>query len=98
LAHLWTGRALQAENDDLEKVGLALLYPPSHEGACVKLLHSELPSYLSNCSSVVARPGITAPIASASKPEQVGDLVKATTLKLSTGQIAVLERASARDG
>ena len=47
---------------------------------------------------LMARPGITAPIASASKPEQVGDLVKATTLKLSSGQIAVLERASARDG
>jgi hypothetical protein len=24
---VWTGRALQAENDDLEKIGLALLYP-----------------------------------------------------------------------
>jgi hypothetical protein len=24
---VWTGRALQAENDDLEKFGLALLYP-----------------------------------------------------------------------
>jgi hypothetical protein len=24
---VWTGRALQAENNDLEKVGLALLYP-----------------------------------------------------------------------
>jgi hypothetical protein len=24
---VWTGRTLQAENDDLEKVGLALLYP-----------------------------------------------------------------------
>ena len=24
---VWTGRALQAKNDDLEKVGLALLYP-----------------------------------------------------------------------
>ena len=47
---------------------------------------------------LMARPGITAPIASASKPEQVGDLVRATTLKLSSGQIAVLERASARDG
>jgi hypothetical protein len=23
---VWTGRALQAENDDLENVGLALLY------------------------------------------------------------------------
>jgi aryl-alcohol dehydrogenase-like predicted oxidoreductase len=34
---------------------------------------------------LMARPGITAPIASASKPEQVGDLVKATTLKLSSG-------------
>ena len=28
----WTGRALQAENDDLEKVGLALLYP-AYDGA-----------------------------------------------------------------
>jgi aryl-alcohol dehydrogenase-like predicted oxidoreductase len=46
----------------------------------------------------MTRPGITAPIASASNPEQVGDLVKATTLKLSSEQIAVLERASARDG
>jgi hypothetical protein len=24
---VWTGRALQAENDDLELMGLALLYP-----------------------------------------------------------------------
>ena len=24
---VWTGRALQAENDDLEKFSLALLYP-----------------------------------------------------------------------
>jgi hypothetical protein len=24
---VWTGRALQAENDDLEIIGLALLYP-----------------------------------------------------------------------
>jgi hypothetical protein len=27
---------LQAENDDLEKVGLALLYPASHDGVSVK--------------------------------------------------------------
>jgi hypothetical protein len=27
LPSVWTGRALQGENDDLEKVGLALLYP-----------------------------------------------------------------------
>ena len=25
--YVWTGRTLQGENDDLEKVGLALLYP-----------------------------------------------------------------------
>ena len=38
--YVWTGRALQGENDDLEKVGLALLYPalegnifvPGHHG------------------------------------------------------------------
>ena len=33
---VWTGRALQAENDDLKKVGLALLYPASHDGVSVK--------------------------------------------------------------
>ncbi|HMA52247.1 MAG TPA: aldo/keto reductase [Magnetospirillaceae bacterium] len=44
---------------------------------------------------LIARPGITAPIASASKPEQLGDLVKAATLTLSAGQIAALNAASA---
>jgi hypothetical protein len=37
---VWTGRALQAESDDLELIGLALLYPalersvwvPGHHG------------------------------------------------------------------
>ena len=29
-------RALQAQNDDLGKVGLALLYPASHDGISVK--------------------------------------------------------------
>ena len=29
-------------------------HPTSHEGACVKLLHFEPPSYLSHCSSVVS--------------------------------------------
>ena len=33
---VWTGRALQAENDDLEKFSLALLYPASHDGISVK--------------------------------------------------------------
>jgi aryl-alcohol dehydrogenase-like predicted oxidoreductase len=43
---------------------------------------------------LIARPSVTAPIASASKPEQLGDLVKAATLKLSSAQIAVLNMAS----
>jgi aryl-alcohol dehydrogenase-like predicted oxidoreductase len=43
---------------------------------------------------MMARPSITAPIASASKTEQVGDLVKAATLKLSPAQIATLNAAS----
>ena len=44
---------------------------------------------------LIARPGLTAPIASASKPEQLGDLVKAATLNLSAGHIAQLDAASA---
>jgi aryl-alcohol dehydrogenase-like predicted oxidoreductase len=43
---------------------------------------------------LMARPGITAPIVSASKPEQLGDLVKAAKLKLSSAQIASLNAAS----
>ena len=31
---VWTGRALQAESDDLEVIGLALLYP-AHNGTFV---------------------------------------------------------------
>jgi aryl-alcohol dehydrogenase-like predicted oxidoreductase len=44
---------------------------------------------------LMARPGITAPIASASKPEQLADLAKATALTLSREQIAALDAASA---
>jgi aryl-alcohol dehydrogenase-like predicted oxidoreductase len=44
---------------------------------------------------LMARPGITAPIASASKPEQLEDLIKAARLKLTTAQIASLDVASA---
>jgi len=43
---------------------------------------------------MMARPSITAPIASASKPEQLGDLAKAATLKLSAAQVAALNTAS----
>jgi hypothetical protein len=31
---VWTGRALQAESDDLEMIGLALLYPALEERLC----------------------------------------------------------------
>jgi len=43
---------------------------------------------------LMARPSITAPIASASRPEQMGDLIKACTLSLSKAQIAALDQAS----
>lgn len=44
---------------------------------------------------LMARPSITAPIASASRPEQMGDLVAACSLSLSPAQIATLDQASA---
>jgi aryl-alcohol dehydrogenase-like predicted oxidoreductase len=44
---------------------------------------------------LMARPSITAPIASASKSEQIEDLIKAARLKLTTAQIASLDVASA---
>jgi hypothetical protein len=34
---VWTGRALQAESDDLELIGLALLYPALEWNVCVFL-------------------------------------------------------------
>ena len=43
---------------------------------------------------LIARPSITAPIASASKLEQLTDLVKACTLKLTAAQIGALDQAS----
>lgn len=44
---------------------------------------------------LIARPSITAPIASATKPEQLDDLVKATQLRLSPEAIRRLDAASA---
>lgn len=43
----------------------------------------------------IARPGITAPIASTTSPEQLAELVKAATLKLSAADMAALDSASA---
>ncbi len=44
---------------------------------------------------VIARPGVTAPIASATGPEQLASLVRATELELSADDIAALDAASA---
>jgi len=43
----------------------------------------------------MARPGLTAPIASATSMEQVQDLVRATELRLDESDIAALDKASA---
>jgi aryl-alcohol dehydrogenase-like predicted oxidoreductase len=43
---------------------------------------------------VIARPGVTAPIASATKPEQMDSLIKAASLKLSADDMAELDKAS----
>jgi aryl-alcohol dehydrogenase-like predicted oxidoreductase len=43
----------------------------------------------------MARPGVTAPIASATSVEQVESLVRATTLSLTAADIATLDQASA---
>ena len=42
----------------------------------------------------IARPGITAPIASTTTPEQLDELVGATRLALSAGDVAALDQAS----
>ncbi|AWU97309.1 aldo/keto reductase [Azospirillum ramasamyi] len=44
---------------------------------------------------LIARPGLTAPIVSASKPEQIGDLIAAAELRLDAEDIGRLDRASA---
>jgi aryl-alcohol dehydrogenase-like predicted oxidoreductase len=44
---------------------------------------------------LMARPGITAPLASATSPEQLNDLIGATELHLDSAAIAVLDHASA---
>ena len=44
---------------------------------------------------LMARPGLTAPIASATGVEQVQDLVKATKLRLDEADIRLLDQASA---
>jgi aryl-alcohol dehydrogenase-like predicted oxidoreductase len=45
----------------------------------------------------IARPGVTAPIASATSIAQLDELVVATQLKLDAGTIEMLDRASAEN-
>lgn len=47
---------------------------------------------------LIARPSITAPIASATKLEQLNDLVEATRLRLDLGAIEILNQASTYEG
>jgi aryl-alcohol dehydrogenase-like predicted oxidoreductase len=44
---------------------------------------------------IIARPGVTAPIASATTPAQMDSLIRAASLKLSADDIGALDRASA---
>ena len=44
---------------------------------------------------LIARPSVTAPIASATNLEQLADLVKAAQLRLDRQDVAALDRASA---
>jgi aryl-alcohol dehydrogenase-like predicted oxidoreductase len=44
---------------------------------------------------LIARPSITAPIASATSVDQLNDLVRATALELDTTSIELLNKASA---
>ncbi len=46
----------------------------------------------------MARPGVTAPIASATSREQLASLAKAATLHLGAEDMAVLDKASAVSG
>ena len=43
---------------------------------------------------LLAKPGVVAPVASASRPEQVHDLVRAAHIQLSRHDVARLDRAS----
>jgi aryl-alcohol dehydrogenase-like predicted oxidoreductase len=45
---------------------------------------------------VIARPGVTAPLASATSIEQADSLVRATELSLSEADMAALDEASAQ--
>jgi aryl-alcohol dehydrogenase-like predicted oxidoreductase len=69
----------------------------------VKILHAldEVSTHYSATPAQIAlawlivRPGVTAPIASATNPDQLKEILRSTELKLDAESIAVLDRASA---
>jgi aryl-alcohol dehydrogenase-like predicted oxidoreductase len=60
----------------------------------VSMRHEATPAEVA-LAWVIAKPGITAPIASATTPDQLASLVKATRLALGPGDIAELDAAGA---
>jgi aryl-alcohol dehydrogenase-like predicted oxidoreductase len=59
----------------------------------VSTRHNATPAQVS-LAWLIARPGITAPIVSATSVKQLGEILKAAALKLSAGDIAALDKAS----
>ena len=60
----------------------------------ISAAHGASPTQVS-LAWIMARPSVTAPIASASKVEQLGELIKAASLTLTSGEISRLDAASA---
>jgi aryl-alcohol dehydrogenase-like predicted oxidoreductase len=56
--------------------------------------HSATPAQIS-LAWLIARPSVTAPIVSATSLQQLGEILKAASVKLSANDIAVLDKASA---
>lgn len=73
----------------LDKRGLRILAALD----AVSERHSAKPAEVA-LAWVIARPGVTAPIASATSAEQVESLIKAASLELTEGDIAELDKAS----
>ncbi|MCZ8547533.1 aldo/keto reductase [Mesorhizobium qingshengii] len=59
----------------------------------VSARHSAKPAEVA-LAWVIARPGVTAPIASATKPSQMDSLIKAVSLRLTANDMAELDKAS----
>ncbi len=62
----------------------------------VAKMHNTTPTTIS-LAWLIARPSITAPIVSATKVEQLNEIIKAVELKLDPDSIQLLNQASAGD-